>query len=194
MNARCLLPLLFLLGACGSPAPDPATAPLAGARIGGAIALIDQDGRRFTDRDLAGRWRVMYFGYTFCPDVCPTDAAAIGAGLKLVEREQRDLAAKVVPVFVSVDPDRDTPAVLRQFVRAFHPRFVGLTGSAAAIARLAKGYGVAYSREPAAPGGGYMVSHTRQTYLMDADGKPVALVPADQGARAVADTIERWVR
>ena len=193
MNVRHLLAPL-LLAACGPAAPDLSTAPLAGARIGGAFALVDQNGHAFTDRNLAGRWRVMYFGYTFCPDVCPTDAAAIGAGLKLVERERPALAQRIVPVFVSVDPARDTPAVLRQFVAAFHPRFVGLTGPAPAIAAIAKHYGVFYGHGETSPGGGYMVNHSRTTYLMDTTGKPIALVPADQGARAVADTIERWVR
>ena len=179
--------------ACHPAASDwPARPPLAGARIGGPFALVDQQGRAVSDRSFAGRYRIMYFGYTSCPDVCPTDAQAIGAGLRILERGDAALAAKIVPIFVSVDPERDTPAVLKPFVAAFHPRMVGLTGSPAAIARVAKAYGVFYSRGPAAAGGAYLVNHSRQAYLMDPAGRPIALLPQDQGPQAVADALERW--
>ena len=169
-----------------------ATAPLAGAAIGGPFALVDGAGRTVTDRSFEGQWRIMYFGYTFCPDVCPTDAQNIGAGLKLVEQEKPALGAKVTPVFVTVDPARDTPAVVRQFTAAFHPRMVGLTGSPRAIAAAEKAYAVFAQKGDPSPGGGYLMNHSRQAYLMDPAGKPVALIPADKGPRAVADEIERW--
>ncbi len=169
-----------------------ATAPLAGAAIGGPFALVDGAGRTVTDRSFEGQWRIMYFGYTFCPDVCPTDAQNIGAGLKLVEQEKPALGAKVTPVFVTVDPARDTPAVVRQFTAAFHPRMVGLTGSPQAIAAAEKAYAVFAQKGDPSPGGGYLMNHSRQAYLMDPAGKPVALIPADKGPRAVADEIERW--
>ena len=189
MNKRIIL-LSLSLAAC-QPASPPARAPLAGAAIGGPFTLIDQHGRTVTDRAFAGRYRIMYFGYTFCPDVCPTDAAAIGAGLRLLERSDPKLAIRVVPVFVTVDPMRDTPAVLGRFVAAFHPRFVGLTGSADAIARTAKEFAVYYSKG-AASTGGYLVNHSRTAYLMGPDGKPLALLPTEQGPQAVADEIRRW--
>jgi protein SCO1 len=179
------------LAACGGATAEP---PLAGAKIGGPIRLTDGNGQPFTERNLAGKWRVMYFGYTFCPDVCPTDVAAIGAGLKKVEAADPATGAKVVPVFVTVDPERDTPAVVRQFVAAFHPRMVGLTGTPQQVAAAAKAYAVWYQRGETSPGGGYLMDHGRQAYLMDPDGKPVALVPADKGADAVAETLEQWVR
>ena len=169
-----------------------ATAPLAGAAIGGPFALVDGAGRTVTDRSFEGQWRIMYFGYTFCPDVCPTDAQNIGAGLKLVEQEKPALGAKVTPVFVTVDPARDTPAVVRQFTAAVHPRMVGLTGSPQAIAAAEKAYAVFAQKGDPSPGGGYLMNHSRQAYLMDPAGKPVALIPADKGPRAVADEIERW--
>ncbi len=188
-----LLPALLLaLAACrAQPVADP---PLAGARIGGPFALTDQNGRPFTDRDLAGRYPIVYFGYTFCPDVCPTDFGALAAGLKQVERTDPAIGAKVVPVFISVDPARDTPAVVGQFVRAFHPRAIGLTGSTDAIARVAKEYGVFYSRAKPGPDGGYMVTHSSAAYLMGPDGKPLALAGQDGGPDAVAKTIRQWVR
>ena len=192
MNNRFVLLAPLALAACG-PAAAPQRAPLEGARIGGPFALVDQDGRTVTDRSFAGRYRLMYFGYTFCPDVCPQDMANVGAGLKRLEKSDPEIAAKVVPVFVTGDPARDTPAVLKQFVANFHPRMVGLTGSPQAIAAAEKAFAVYAKKGEPASGGGYMMDHTRQVYLMNPDGKPVALIPAEQGPQAVADEIKRWV-
>lgn len=182
----------LLLAAC-HPAPA-RQAPLAGARIGGPFALTDQDGHAFTDRTLAGRYPIMYFGYTFCPDVCPTDMGVIAAGLKQVEASDPAIAAKVVPVFVTVDPQRDTPAVVKQFVRAFHPRAVGLTGSPDAIKRVAQEYAVFSGRGETSAGGGYLVNHSRVAYLMGPDGKPIALAGQEGGPSEVAATIRQWVK
>lgn len=190
MNRLILAAMLALAGCRATPDPA-AKPPLAGARIGGPFALVDQDGRTVTDRAFAGRYRIMYFGYTFCPDVCPTDAQAIGAAMKLLDASDPALSGRIVPLFVTVDPARDTPAVLKRFVAAFYPRMVGLTGSPDAIARTAKEYAVWYAKGASTPGG-YLVNHTRQTYLMSPDGKPLALLPTDQGPRAVADEIKRW--
>jgi protein SCO1/2 len=120
--------------------------------------------------------------------------AAIAAGLKQVADRSPAQAAKVAPVFVSVDPERDTPAVLKQFVGAFPIRLTGLTGSTAAIDAVKKAYGVYAARGEATPDGGYMVDHSRQAYLMDPDNRPVALVPQDKGPDAVAAAIEQWVK
>jgi protein SCO1/2 len=128
MHLRFLLIPALALSACTASAP-PAKPPLEGARIGGAFALTDQNGQTGTEQAFDGKFRIMYFGYTFCPDVCPTDVQAIGAAVKKLETSDPALAAKTVPVFVTVDPARDTPAVLKQFVSAFHPRMVGLTGT-----------------------------------------------------------------
>jgi len=189
------LALVGALGvsACNAPAP-PAKPPLESARIGGAFALTDQNGQAVTERSFAGKYRIMYFGYTFCPDVCPTDVQAIGAAVKTLESSDPVLAAKIVPVFVTVDPARDTPAVLKQFVSAFHPRMVGLTGTDAQIARIKTDYAVYSSKGDASPGGGYLVNHSRQAYLMDPDGKPLALLPQEKGPDAVATEIKRWAR
>ncbi len=179
------------LAAC-SPAPvAPARPPLDGARIGGPFALTDQNGRTVTDRDFAGKYRIMYFGYTFCPDVCPTDVQAIGASLKLLDPA---VAARIVPIFVTVDPTRDTPAVLKSFVSAFDPRMVGLTGTPQQIEAVKKEFAIFSAKGADSPGGGYLVNHSRQTYLMGPDGKPIALLPQEQGPQAVADEIKRWVR
>ena len=191
---RTFAPALALaLAACGGQAESPGTPPLAGARIGGPFVLTDAAGKVVRDTDFAGKWRIMYFGYTYCPDVCPVDVQTIAQGLAELEKRDPALAARVVPIFVTVDPTRDTPAVLRQFTAAFSPRMVGLTGSPQAVAQAEKAYAVYASKGLASPGG-YLVNHSRQTYLMDPDNRPLALVPQDETPAAVADTIEKWAK
>jgi len=171
--------------------------PLAGATMGGPFALTDQDGRRVTDRQFVGKYRIMYFGYSFCPDVCPTDLALIGAGLRQFEQAHPALATKVQPIFVTVDPARDTPEVLKRYVAAFHPRLIGLSGSEQEIARVAREYAVYFNREapgPGAPSDAYLVDHSRTIVLYGPDGKPIALLPQDQGPDGFARELARWVR
>ena len=186
------LALSLMLAGCGQrPAEAP---PLAGASMGGAFTLTDQQGRRVSDTAFAGKYRLVYFGYTFCPDVCPTDMQMIGAGLRRFEAQDAARAARVQPIFITVDPRRDTPQVLRAFAAAFHPRMIGLTGSEAEIARVARAYGIYYRAEPPRPGGGYMVDHSRMAVLYGPDGAPIAIVPHDQGPDGVARELDRWVR
>lgn len=189
-----LFPLLLALfvAAC-SPAPSEQP-PLAGAAMGGAFTLTDQDGKRVSDTDFEGRYRLVYFGYTFCPDVCPVDLQVIAQGLRKFEKSDADLAAKVQPIFISVDPERDTPAVLKEYVAAFHPRLVGLTGTPAEIADVAKRYGVYYMKEQQPGASGYLMNHSRTATLFGPKGEPVALVPQDEGADAVATELKRWVK
>jgi len=183
--------LAALLGGCAPEAvPDP---PLKGAPMGGPFALTDQNGRRVSDRDFADKYRLVYFGYAYCPDVCPVDLQVIGAGLRRFEAQDAARAARVQPIFITVDPARDTPAVLRRYVAAFHPRMIGLTGTPEEIARVAGRYRVNYDRG-AGTGGGYLVSHTRIAVLYAPDGAPVAVIPHDEGADGVAAQLGRWVR
>ncbi len=195
MNMRRFAATLALLiagplaGCAQEPAGDP---PLAGARIGGSFSLTDQNGRVVTDRDLAGRYRMVYFGYTYCPDVCPTDVQNIAAALRLLERDDAELARRIVPIFITIDPARDTPAVLKRFVSAFHPRFLGLTGSPAQIAKVAKAYGI-YFAKGAGTADGYLMDHSRQIYLFDPDGRPLALLPEGPPA-AIAKEVTTWAR
>jgi protein SCO1/2 len=193
--SRRLWPLALLaallVAGCAPRADSP---PLEGATMGGAFTLTAQNGRRVSDSDFAGKYRLVYFGFTFCPDVCPTDMATLGAGLRRFETQHPARAAKLQPIFVSVDPARDTPPVLRQFVAAFHPRFVGLTGSEAEIARVARAYGIFYERGAPASGGGYNVNHSRMAVLYGPRGEPIAIVPHDRGPDGVAAELARWVR
>ena len=188
-----VLLLSLLLGACGqaAPAEDP---PLKGARMGGAFSLTDQNGRRVTDRSWPGQYKLVYFGYTFCPDVCPVDMRVLGAGLSKFEESDPARGARVQPVFVSVDPGRDTPQVLREFVANFHPRLVGLTGSPDELARMARAYGVYYERREGATPGTYLMDHSRNAVLYGPGGEPLAMIPYDRGPQGAADELARWVR
>ncbi|WP_448502899.1 SCO family protein [Sphingomonas sp.] len=187
------LALAFAAAACSGAAP-PEEPPLAGARIGGAFTLTGSDGQPVSDRDFAGQWRIHYFGYTFCPDVCPVDMRNIGAGLKLFEQRAPALAAKVTPIFITVDPERDTPPVVGQFVANFHPRAVGLTGTPEQIASISKQFAIYAAKQPSPDPRGYLVDHARITYLLDHEGKPIAMLPADDSPEAVADALAKWVR
>ncbi|HYD36436.1 MAG TPA: SCO family protein [Allosphingosinicella sp.] len=186
---RCLLLGLALAACSGGGEP-----PLKGAAIGGPFTLTDHHGRRSTESDFAGRYRIIYFGFTHCPDVCPTDLAILGQALRRFEKSDPERATRVVPIFVSVDPERDTPAVLKDYVSSFHPRLVGLTGTKAQVADMIRRYGAYGEKEAPAADGGYNVNHSRIAELIGPEGEPIALLPYDKGAEAVAAELDRWVR
>lgn len=193
--ARLALLLMagLTVGSCGRQ-PDQSAPPLQGAALGGSFALVDQNGRPTTDKSFSGRYRAVYFGYSYCPDVCPTTLQALMQGYRAFAVSSPGAAARLVPIFITVDPERDTPAVLKSYVAAFGAPLVGLTGSPAAIAVAAKKFGVYYHRQVAPAGSSdYLVDHSSQVILFGPDGAPIALVPTDQGAKAVADTFGRWV-
>lgn len=180
------------LSACGSaPAGPP---PLEGAKMGGAFRLTNQDGKTVTDADFAGKYRLVYFGYTFCPDVCPVDVQIMGQGLSAFEKMDPVRGAKVVPVFITVDPVRDTPAVVKEFVANFHPRMVGLTGPERDIDAVAQRYGIAYMRQKPNAQGAYLVDHARIAVLYGPKGEPIAIMPQNAKPQAFADELARWVR
>ena len=179
------------LAACANaPAEAP---PLAGATMGGAFSLIDQRGVRVTDANFAGQYRLVYFGFSFCPDVCPVDLQVIGQGLKALEKSDPAEASRVTPIFITVDPARDTPAELAKFAANFHPRLVALTGSEAEIAATAKRYGVAFAKQPAAADGSYSVDHSRMAVLYGPQGAPLAIIPHDEGPARLAEELAKWV-
>jgi protein SCO1/2 len=158
------------------------------AGIGGPFSLVDGAGKPFTDRDLLGKSALIYFGYTFCPDICPTTLSSVVAALDALGPD----AEKVRPVFISVDPKRDTPAVIRDYVAAFSPRLVGLTGSPEAVAEAAHAYRVYYA--PHRTGNGpddYTMDHSSILYLMGPDGQFRALIRTDQSPQAMAADIRR---
>lgn len=162
----------------GGEAPDPFE-----PSIGGPFTLVDGAGHAVTDRDLLGKYALVYFGYTSCPDVCPTTLNQVAAALEALG----PAGARVTPVFISVDPARDTPAVVAAYVTAFSPRLLGLTGTPAQIAAVAKEYRVYYARHPTGTGPlDYSVDHTSLLYLMGPDGRFIAPLRADQDAAGMA--------
>jgi protein SCO1/2 len=172
------------------PAAEP---PLAGADIGGDFALTASDGRTVRWGDFAGKYRVVYFGYAFCPDICPTDMQRVAQGLKVLKASDPAKAAKIQPLFITIDPERDTQKVVGEFAAAFSPDIIGLTGTPEQIAAAAKAFRVFYAKGEAVAGGGYLVDHSNIVYLFGPDGEPLATLPVDQGADAVAAELDRWV-
>ena len=141
--------------------------------IGGPFDLIDQNGRRRTDAEFRGKLVILYFGYTYCPDVCPTDLMAISSAVRLLGPAGNN----VQPIFITVDPQRDTVERLRGYVSAFHPRLIGLTGSEHDIRTLALAYKVYYAKIAAEPGEPYAIYHTGFVYLVGRDGKYLGFFP-----------------
>ena len=189
--------LLSLLAACnpastGDNASD--EAPLAGAKIGGGFTLTNQDGEKVSDTDFVGQYRIIYFGYTYCPDVCPVDLQRLMQGLALAEKNDPSLAKKIQPIFITIDPERDGPEQLKQYVSSFHPRLIGLTGTPDEIAEVAKKYLIIYDKRKEAGASEYLVDHSRQGYFFGPKGEPIALLPYDGTPQEIADEITRWMR
>jgi protein SCO1/2 len=185
------------LGACNplaQSAPEPIIgAPLDGAAIGGPFSLSDKQGKAVKWDDFAGKYRIVYFGYTFCPDVCPMDVGVMMQGFVRFEKASPALAAKVQPIFITIDPARDTPARVGEFAAAFSPRLIGLTGTAEQVDGAVKAFKAVAQRGQDVPGG-YLMDHSRMVYLMGPDGKPLAALPIDQGAEAVASDLAKLVQ
>lgn len=199
------IPSLLLLAACGSasgPAQNGGEPPLAGASIGGPFTLTGQDGKKLSWSDFDGKYRLVYFGYSYCPDVCPLDLQKLMQGYRLFEKQDAARAGKVQPIFITIDPERDTQPVVKNYVAAFHPKLIGLTGTPDEIAQVAKAFAVYYAKDEQAGGSEYLMNHSRTPYLMAPDGKPIAILPtdqpgteADEGApEAVLAELDRWVK
>ena len=156
-----------------------------GLGIGGPFRLTDTGGHTVTDASFRGRWMLVYFGYTSCPDVCPTELARIGAVL----RELGPEADRVAPLFITVDPARDTGKVLAAYVRLFDPRLIGLTGTPAEIAAAARAYRVFYRRVALHDGNAYLMDHSSFVYLMGPDGRFIDLFNPRTRATDIATSI-----
>ncbi|KJV09533.1 hypothetical protein VZ95_10915 [Elstera litoralis] len=136
--------------------------------VGGAFTLVDQDGKTRTQADFAGKLTLVYFGYTFCPDVCPTGLQRLAEGLDVLTEAER---AEVVPLFVTIDPARDTSAVLKEYVAQFHPALIGLTGTAEQVAVAAKAYRVYYRKsDQTKDQADYLMDHSSIIFVMGRDG------------------------
>ncbi|MCW1383945.1 SCO family protein [Novosphingobium sp. KCTC 2891] len=185
--------MAFALSSCGGGSAPAERPPLEGAAIGGDFTLTGKDGKPVRYADFAGKYRVVYFGYSFCPDVCPLDVQHLMQGYHLLAKDQPALAAKVQPIFITVDPARDTPEVVGKFAANFGPELIGLTGTPEQIAAVAKAFAVYYQKREGGSPDAYLMDHSRAAYLMGPDGKPVALLPAEKDGKAVAAELAKWV-
>ncbi|CAA7616120.1 conserved hypothetical protein [Candidatus Terasakiella magnetica] len=143
----------------------------AGPAIGGPFTLTDHTGKVVSDRDFRNRYMLIFFGYTFCPDVCPTTLSTVSGAL---DKLGPGFAKKMVPIFISIDPERDTPAVMKDYVSAFSPDIVGLTGSPEDIAKVSKAFKVYAAKAKGESPDRYTVDHSAILYLMGPDGRFVA--------------------
>jgi len=155
--------------------------PKAAIAAGGDFTLESASGP-VSLKDYRGKLVLVYFGYTFCPDICPTSLAATAEGLKQLRPEE---AARVAMIFISVDPERDTPARLKEYAEFFHPNLVGVTGTPESLAEIARRYGVFYAKQKLeTAGGGYVVDHSADTYVVGPDGQLLGKIahatPPDQ--------------
>lgn len=187
-----LLSLALIACSPDGSAPPAESPPLAGAAIGGPFTLVDKDGETVSWKDFEGQYRIVYFGYTFCPDACPLDVQAMMAGFSRFEDEHPGRAKEVQPIFISIDPERDTQEVVGQFAAAFHPRLLGLTGTAEQVDTAAQAFAVYYQRGEENPHG-YLMDHSRIAYLMGREGEPIAMLPVDKDPQAVAAELDKWV-
>jgi protein SCO1 len=168
------------------------------ATLIGRFDLTNADGKRVTEATFAGRYMLVYFGYTFCPDVCPTELAKMAAALDAFEEAAPQRAEKVVPIFITIDPERDTPERLKDYAELFHPRLVTLTGTADQIRAAANTYKVYFAKIYPAGGatgeGDYLMDHSSQTYLMGPDARYLTLFPSSATAKDIADVLAREVK
>ena len=191
IRALTVLALLMApLASCSGAAEEP---PLAGATIGGDFVAVDKAGKTVRFNDFAGKWRIVYFGYSFCPDVCPLDLQHLMQGYHAFAKASPALAKDVQPMFVTIDPERDTPQKVGEYTANFGPELLGLTGTPAQIAAAANMWKVYYARNESKTPGSYLMDHSRAAYLMDRAGKPIALLPSDKDGAAVAAELQKWV-
>jgi len=174
------------LGLAHRDTPRGAAGTLLASAIGGPFRLVDQNGKMVTDADLKGKWSLVYFGYTHCPDACPTALNDIAVALD----ELGPKRAAVRPVFITVDPERDTPEVLKSYVTAFDTPILALTGTAEEIAQAAKSYRVYYVKHPET-GGDYSMDHTSIIYVMDPQGRFTASFTHESSPEEIAERLKK---
>ncbi len=157
----------------------------AAPQLGGPFQLVDDRGAEVTDATYRGRYMLVYFGFTYCPDVCPTELATMARAIDLLG----DQGGQVQPLFITVDPERDSVSAMHDYVQLFHPRLVGLTGTPEQIARAARAYRVYYARAESPQLSAYTMDHSSFVYLMGPDGRSLAVFPAQTSAEDMAQAI-----
>ena len=190
LAALCLAAAAASLGGCNK-APDGAAANVQAHEPGGPFKLIDDNGRPVDQSVLKGKWSLVFFGYTFCPDYCPTTLTMLGRTMDQLGPEK---AARAQVVFITVDPDRDTPAKLKTYLSspAFPKNIIGLTGAPAQVAQAAKAYYAYYQKDGSGPN--YTVDHSTAIYLMDPDGRFVKPIAAGLTPDEVAGQLSEAMR
>ncbi|MEG6508339.1 SCO family protein [Methyloligella sp. 2.7D] len=188
--------IAFVIGAAGGLAallianpPSEQVKSSGTALIGGPFTLTDQNGKQVTDEDFRGRHMLVFFGFTHCPDICPAELQVMAAAMD----ELGDKAKEIVPVFISVDPGRDTPEALKAYLSNFGDEFVGLTGTDEQIAKVAKEYRVTYSTHKEESAENYTVDHSAIVYLMGPDGKYLDHFSYGTSASKMAQTLKRYL-
>jgi protein SCO1/2 len=167
-------------------APDPVAAASGKVAFGGPFTLVDHGGRPVTEQTFRGQYTLVFFGFTYCPDVCPTTLADVATVLERLG----PLAERVQPLFITVDPERDSPSVLASYVQTFHPRIVGLTGTPEQVHAAAKAYKV-YYRKVDDGRGGYLMEHTAVLFLADPEGRHLEILPREMPLSKMAELVRR---
>jgi protein SCO1/2 len=189
--ATAIAAVPFALAGCGPKASDQPLAfeagnDITGTHLGSDLDMTDTSGRHRTLTDFKGKVLLVYFGYTQCPDVCPTSMAMAAQAMQLLGAKAHDVQV----VMITVDPDRDTPKILSAYVQAFDPAFMGLTGSEEQLARTARSFKASYSKEPGPTPRQYAMNHTSAFYLLDRTGNARALINANTTPQAMAHDIQ----
>ena len=182
--------LAALLAACSPEAPKFRSTDITGADFGKELALTGHDGKPRSLADFRGKLVVLSFGYTHCPDICPTTLADMAAVMKQLGSD----AARVQVLFVTVDSERDTPEILANYVPAFDSSFIGLSGDAAATQRAAKEFKIFYEKRPGGAPGVYTVDHSAQSYVLDAQGRMRLFVRHDRIAQDLAEDLRALLK
>jgi len=175
----------LLVVACSGGGPKFKASDVTGTQFGRDFALVDHNGTPRTLADFRGKAVVVFFGYTQCPDVCPTTLSELAEAMRRLGPD----AARVQVLFVTVDPERDTPELLKQYVPAFNPTFLGLTGDTAAIERTAKEFKIIYRKQPGTTAGDYTMDHSAGTFVYDPQGRLRVYVGYGQGPDVFAHDI-----
>jgi protein SCO1 len=191
-GAICLALMLLLAPAAIAGAEPPSADQLMDdlmwnrGPIGAPFTLTDQEGHRRSDAEFRGKLMLIYFGYTTCPDICPTDLMTIAEAIDALGK----LGDAVQPIFITIDPERDTVPKLADYVSSFHPRLIGLTGTSAEIRKIALAYKVYYAKRDIERGEDYTIDHTGVTYLVGRDGKYLGFVPPQTTPKRLAEVIK----
>lgn len=178
----------------GAGQPPVSEAPLYGSTLTGEFDLVDSTGAQVTNADFAGQYQLIYFGYAYCPDVCPFDMTRMMRGYDQFAETHPDLADEIQPIFITIDPARDTPEKVGEYASAFSDRLIGLTGTPEQIEAAASSFFVYYDKRDSESEADYLMDHSNAGYLVDREGQPLALIPVDESADAVASELEKWVR